>query len=356
MTPVYHGREFYGKVENAYIRLRKRKGKDKMKAVQIHDFGDESVLHYEDVPDPEIGPNEVLISVRAAALNRGDISRRSGAFRGPAAAPLPLIIGWDVAGDVVSVGGNVEGLRPGQRVVALVPSGGYAEMAAAPALLTVPLPDSVSYDQAASLPVVYLSAWIALFETAHLQPGETCLIQSASSGVGMAGVQIAKKIGAASLVITTAGTDEKVAKARELGADAVINYTTGDFLAETMRLTNGRGVDVAIDVVGGDVFTRSQQALAEGGRLVSVGRSGGEAPEEDENLSKEKNLTVVTAWGSMGGLPDETRAEALRRVLDLVEAGTLEVIIDRVFPLTETDTAHRYLAGRNQFGKVLLHP
>ena len=133
-----------------------------MKAVQVHEFGDESVLRYEDVPEPEIGPDEVLISVRASALNRGDIGRRSGAFRGPAAAPLPLIIGWDVAGDVLSIGANVTGLRPGQRVVSLLPSGGYAEQAAAPAQLTLPIPDGLSYDQAASLPVVYLSAWIAL--------------------------------------------------------------------------------------------------------------------------------------------------------------------------------------------------
>lgn len=327
-----------------------------MKAVQVHEFGDESVLRYEDVPEPEIGPDEVLISVRSSALNRGDISRRSGAFGGPGTIPLPLIIGWDVAGDVLSVGANVTGLSNGQRVVSLLPSGGYAEQAAAPAQLTMPIPDGVSYDQAASLPVVYLSAWIALFETGQLKPGETCLIQSASSGVGMAGVQIAKQVGEASLVITTAGTDEKVAKARDLGADAVINYTTGDFLAETMGLTDGRGVDVAVDVVGGDVFARSQQALAEGGRLVSVGRSGGQAPEEDKALSERKHLTVVTAWGSMGGLPNAARATALQRILDLVQAGTLDVVIDRIFPLAETDDAHRYLAGRNQFGKVLLHP
>ena len=175
----------------------------------------------------------------------------------------------------------------------------------------------------------------------------------------MAGVQIAKQVGEASPVITTAGTDAKVAKARDLGADAVINYTLGtfgDFLAETMRLTDGRGVDVAVDVVGGDVFARSQQALAEGGRLVSVGRSGGQPPEEDKALSERKNLTVVTARGAMGGLPDEARAAALRRILDLVQAGTLDVVIDRIFPLAETADAHRYLAGRNQFGKVLLHP
>ena len=327
-----------------------------MKAVQVHEFGDESVLRYEDVPEPEIGPDEVLISVRASALNRGDIGRRSGAFRGPAAAPLPLIIGWDVAGDVLSIGANVTGLRPGQRVVSLLPSGGYAEQAAAPAQLTLPIPDGVSYDQAASLPVVYLSAWIALLETGQLKPGETCLVQAASSGVGRAGVQIARQVGEASLVITTAGTDEKVAKARDLGADAVINYTTGDFLAETMRLTDGRGVDLAMDVVGGDVFARSQQALADGGRLVSVGRSGGQAPEEDQELSRRKGLTVVTAWGAMGGHGDEMRAGALRRILELVQAGKLDVIIDRVFPLAETDAAHRYLSGRNQFGKVLLHP
>lgn len=324
-----------------------------MKAIRIHEFGDESVLRYEDAPDPVIGPDEVLVTVRAAALNRGDLGRRS---RQGQNVSLPFIIGWDIAGDVVSVGAAVSGLAPGDRVVSLLPSGGYAELAAAPAGLTVRLPDSVTFEQAASLPVAYLTAWIGLLDTCALKAGETCLVQAASSGVGMAGVQIAKRVGGAGIVITTAGSDEKIERAKALGADYAVNYTTSDFLAETMRLTGDRGVDVVLEVVGGDVFSRSQQALAEGGRMVSAGRSSGGAPAVDEDLAARKHQVVVTTWGPMGGASDQVRADALRRIVDLVADGTLHVVVDRVFPLSQTADAHRYLAGRKQFGKVLLAP
>lgn len=324
-----------------------------MKAVRIHEFGDESVLLYEDAPDPVPGPGQVLIRIRAAALNRGDLSRRRGGAQTPPA--LPFIIGWDAAGDVVSSGPGASGFPTGQRVVSLLPHGGYAELAVGPADLTVAIPDGVSYDEAAALPVAYLTAWVALLQTMGLKAGESCLIQAASSGVGMAAVQIAKHVVKAGLVITTAGSDDKVARAKTLGADHAINYSSSDFLTETMRLTNGRGVDVVLEVVGGDVFKRSQQALAEGGRLVSAGRSSGEAAEVDLELASRKHQIVTTTWGAMGGAANDYRADALKRILQLVKDGTLKVIIDKTFPLSQTAEAHRYLAGRNQFGKVLLH-
>ncbi|HWO72065.1 MAG TPA: zinc-binding dehydrogenase, partial [Dehalococcoidia bacterium] len=259
-----------------------------MKAIVIHEFGDESVLRYEDAPDPKPGADEVLIRVRAASINRGDFGRRAGFFQ---ATQTPLIIGWDIAGDIVEVGANVSGLRPGQRVVAQVMGGGYAELAAAPANATVPMPEGISYEEAASLPVAWLTAWIALLDTAALKPGETALVQSVSSGVGMAGVQIAKRVANASVVFTTAGTDEKCRRGLELGADYAINYTKSDFLAEVMERTNGRGVDVALDMIGGETFAKSQQALAEGGRLVSVGRASGAPPVVDEELARRKQQT-----------------------------------------------------------------
>ncbi|HLB29777.1 MAG TPA: zinc-binding dehydrogenase [Dehalococcoidia bacterium] len=325
-----------------------------MKAVRIHRFGDESVLQYEDAPDPVVGPEDVLIRVRAASVNRGDLGRRAGTS---AAAPpaLPLIIGWDVAGDVVATGAGVGNVRVGQRVVMRLTAGGYAELAAAPAAVAVPLPVGVSYEQAASLPVVFLTAWVALLDTAKLKAGETALVQSAGSGVGMAGVQIAKHV-AGARVFTTAGTDEKVAKARELGADVAINYTTQDFLPEVLRLTEGRGVQVALDMVGGDVFARSQKALAEGGRLVSVGRSSGVAPEVDTALAEAKHQQVVTGWGLGSLRTPEQAAQDLAKIVDLVAQGTLKTIIDRVYPLSEAAEAHRYLANRAQFGKIILVP
>ena len=325
-----------------------------MKAIRVHEYGDENVLKYEDVADPAIGPDGVLVRVRAASINRGDLSRRSGAN---ATAPLtePLIIGWDVAGDVVEVGSEVENIRVGQRVVVRLPSGGYAELAAANGANAVPLPDGVDYDQGASLPVAFLTSWVALLNTAKLAAGETVLVQAAGSGVGMAGVQIAKHV-AGARVITTAGTDAKVAMAKELGADVAINYTSHDFLPEVQEQTGGNGVEVGLDMVGGDVFFRSQQALADGGRLVSVGRSSGVGPVVDDALAERRRQQVVVGWRLGEAQHPAQTTRDLGRIVELVDQGTLKTIIDRVFPLSETAEAHRYLASRAQFGKVILHP
>ena len=326
-----------------------------MKAIRIHEFGDESVLQYEDAPDPTVGPSNILVRVRAASVNRGDLNRRAGGSTAALPPPFPLTIGWDVAGDVIEAGPAVSNLRVGQRVVVRMGSGGYAELAASPADRAVPLPDTVSYEQAASLPVAFLTAWAALLETHKLAAGETALVQAAGSGVGMAGVQIAMHV-AGARVFTTAGTDAKVARARELGADVAINYTKQDFLAEVLHLTEGRGVQVALDMVSGEVFARTQQALAEGGRLVSVGRSNGVAPEIDSALAERKRQQVVTGW-SLGAIrtPEQATLD-LARIVELLAKGTLKTIIDRVFPLSETAEAHRYLASRGPFGKVLLAP
>jgi NADPH2:quinone reductase len=324
-----------------------------MKAAVINEYGDESVLTYQDMPDPEIGADEVLIRVRAASINRGDFGRRAGFFQ---AGQTPLIIGWDIAGDIVETGANVTNLRAGQRVVSQVMGGGYAELAAAPANATVALPEGIGYEEAASLPVAWLTAWIALLDTAALKPGDTALVQSVSSGVGMAGVQIAKHVGGAGLVFTTAGSDEKCRRGLQLGADYAINYSTSDFLAEVMAKTNGRGVDVALDMIGGDTFAKTQQALAEGGRLVSVGRASGSQPVVDEALARRKNQTVTTSWLVFTIKPREELSADLAKIMDAIVAKKLDPVIDRVFPLSDAAEAHRYIAGRNQFGKVLLRP
>jgi NADPH2:quinone reductase len=218
------------------------------------------------------------------------------------------------------------------------------------------MPDAITYEAAASLPVAWLTAWIALLETAALKPGETALIQSVSSGVGMAGVQIAKHVGGAGLVFTTAGTDEKCKRGLDLGADHAINYTSGDFLAEVMAKTKGRGVDVALDMIGGETFRKTQQALAEGGRLVSVGRAGGDAPEVDEALAQAKHQTITTSWLVFTIKPREELSAELGRIMEAIAAKKLNPVVDRVFPLSEAAEAHRYIGGRNQFGKVLLKP
>lgn len=321
-----------------------------MKAAIVHEFGAEDKLRYEDVPDPRPGPGQVLIRVCAAAINRGDLGRRMGLYPAGAGVSLPLIIGWDIAGTVEALGAGVDGPAPGTRVVARIPQGGYAELAVASAAETVPIPEGVSFEQAAALPIAYLTAWFALKHQGALQAGETCLVQAAASGVGVAGIQIAKHMGAR--VFTTASTDAKLALGKRLGADVVINYTTQDFVEVVQKETDGRGVDVVLESVGGDVLTRSVTALAPFGRLVSVGNSSRSPAPTDLAQLLSKRISLFGFYlGAERGVP-----QALAELLDLVAAGRIEAVIDRTFPLAQAADAHRYVAGRENLGKVLLIP
>ena len=324
-----------------------------MKAAIIHETGSEDVFRYEDVPDPQPRPRQVLVRIESASVNRGDLFRRDGSYGGGTAPSLPLIIGWDVAGTVIEVGSEVRNREVGQRVVATLPHGGYAEMTAVNEAGTVPIPDNVSFDEAASIPIVFLTSWFALLNVANLKEGETALIQSAGSGVGMAGIQIAKHLGCT--VITTAGSQEKLDKARELGADHCINYTESDFLAETMSITDRAGVDVVLEAVGGEVLTKSIEALAMGGRAVTVGNTSRNPATVEPGLMLNRLLTLkgfsLAAQMGAGGVMQE-----LQTILDLCAQGKLRTVIDRVFPLSEAGNAHRHLADRRNFGKVLLRP
>ena len=241
-----------------------------MKAAIAYAPGSEDVLKYEDVSDPQCGPGEVRIRIRSSSINRGDTSRRAGSTRG-AAIQWPLIIGWDIAGEVESVGPGVLDRKVGERVVALIPNGGYAELATAPAGDAVPVPDNVSFDEAAALPVAYLTAWYGLLHRARLAPGDVALIQAGASGVGVGAIQMAKNAGAT--VISTAGTRKKVDACLDLGADHGVNYVEQDFVDEVRRITGGRGADVVLEQVGGETLVKSMEALAPFGRLVSVGNT-----------------------------------------------------------------------------------
>lgn len=320
-----------------------------MKAARIHEFGAEDVLRYEDVPAPVPGPGQVLVRVRAAGINRGDLGRRSGTYRG-GGVELPLIIGWDIAGTVEALGPGVNAPMPGTRVVARIPQGGYAELAVVPATWAIPIPEGVSFEQAASLPVAYLTSWFALKHQGALKPGETCLVQAAASGVGVAGVQIAKATGAR--VYATASSEEKLALARRLGADVAIDYTTTDFVDVVQKDTDGRGVDVVLESVGGDVLSRSVEALAPFGRLVCVGNSSRQPAPADltQLLAKRIRLFGFYLGAEQGTGP------ALAELLALVAAGKIEAVIDRTFPLAQAAAAHRYVADRSNLGKVLLIP
>ena len=312
----------------------------------------EDTFIYGDMPDPKIGPMQVLIRVKATAINRKDLFRREGAGGG-GSPPFPFVDGLEVAGLVEAVGPEVTDRRVGQRVVATLPYGGYAELAAVNRAGTIPLPESLSFEEGASIPIVFLTSWYGLVKMARIEAGETVLVQSGGSGVGMAGIQIAKYF--RTMVITTAGSDEKAARAREMGADLAINYQKQDFLPEVMRVTGGKGVEVVLESVGGDVLTKSIQALAPLGRLVTVGNSSRSSVAPDLNLVRRKNAiyTGFSLGGQMyyGGVMLE-----LAKIIDLCGQGKMRTVVDRVFPLKEASEAHRYVAERRNFGKVVLRP
>ncbi len=321
-----------------------------MKAIRIHQFGPtEEVLQYEEVPEPTPGPQDLLIKVEAASLNRADLSLRKGSYR-VAPEELPLIPGREVAGTVHSVGSEVEGFQAGQRVVAHPARGGYAEYALAKAFETRPLPEGVSPVTGAAMPTVFLTAWFALVDDGKLRSGNWTLIQAGSSGVGTAAIQIAKHLGAK--VITTSGTDDKCKRLRNLGADEAINSTTKDFAQEVSRITNQKGVDVVLEMVGGEVYDKSLEVLAPGGRLISIGGGFGPIPASPPTLSRGRRASRFSITNYLKEHPEGFKQ--MDAFLDLVKKKKFEVVIDRTFPLSEARAAQRYLEGRGHFGKVVL--
>ena len=349
-----------------------------MKAAYVERLGAEDNFTYGDLPDPEIGPRQVLIRVKAAGINRRDIPDRRRVHEGnPVSGVRPaqisfVVQGFEVAGVIESVGADVSDRRVGQRVVATTPGGGYAELVAVSRAGTVLLPDSLTFEEGASIPIVFLTSWYGLVKVARIQPEETVLIQSGGSGVGMAGIQISKYF--KTKVITTAGTDEKVAKAINLGADLGINYQTQDFVPEVMRYTNGRGADLVLESVGGEVLTKSIKALARLGRVIIVGNSSGSSTMmsqfagsgnlppsaatdavPDFNLLIQKSATIggfaVSHQMAYGGVMAE-----LEKIIDLCGQKKMRTVVDRVFPLAEASEAFQYVEQRRNFGKVILRP
>ena len=317
----------------------------------MEEYGGPEVLHLRDVPEPTLLPAQVLVEVRAAGVNRGDLQRREAP--GDEGPTLPMTIGWEVAGIVRATGELIQNVHPGDRVVAILTGGGYAELATPVGMATLPIPDSLSFEEAAGIPVAYLTAWFALTRRAALRGGEMALIQAAGAGVGTAGVQIARLRGAR--VIATAGSDEKLARIRDLGANETINYRTTDFAQAVRQLTGGRGVDVVLESVGGDTLTRSIELLAPGGRLVSVGNSSAEFRPIDSSLLMEKDVSLMGFY--LGAeLMRSGAIDEFAKVVDLCARGELKVIIDRVLPLAEAAEAHRILGDRSNFGKVILRP
>jgi NADPH2:quinone reductase len=321
-----------------------------MKAIRIHKFGDtEDVLQYEEVPVPEPKADEVRVKVEAAALNRADLSLRKGAYR-ISSDQLPVIPGREFAGTLDKLGADAREFTAGQRVVAYPSLGGYAEYAVAKTSEVRPVPDGVTSAQAAALPTVFLTAWFGLLTDGALKAGEWLLVHGGSSGVGTAAIQIARHLGAK--VITTTGSEEKARRLRKLGADVTIDVSQDDFLAEVLRVTNNLGVNVVLEMIGGEVYHKSLQALAPGGRLFSIGGAFGSIPESPPQLTEGRKATRFSITNYLKARPEDFKQ--IDEILKLVAEQRFQVVIDKSFPLAETRAAQRYLEGREHFGKIIL--
>lgn len=304
------------------------------------------------VPQPAYG--EVLIKVAAAGVNGADLTQRRGKYAVPKGAPD--VLGLEVSGEIVATGDGVSEWRVGESVCALLIGGGYAEYCTAPAPQCLPIPAGLTVIQAAALPEVAMTVWSNVFELGGLKPGETFLVHGGTSGIGTLAIQLAKRLGAR--VIATAGSDEKCRRCLELGAANFINYRNEDFVAATQKMTANAGVDVILDMVGGDYIQRNLEALAPSGRLVMLAFKQASKVEIDCSLIQQKNLWLTGSRLRPRPIAEKGRlATAVRKVVwPLVESGDIKPIIDSTFPLSAVQDAHRRMEVGEHVGKVLLVP
>ena len=326
-----------------------------MQAVEISAFGAPEVLRLCERPMPLAGAGELLIRVSASGINRPDVLQRRGAYPPPAgASDLP---GLEVAGVIEAGDADAlaqAGLKLGDRVCALVAGGGYARYCVAPVGQCLPVPDGLDDVAAASLPEAFFTVWSNVFDRAGLKGGETLLIQGGTSGIGVTAIQLAKALGAR--VIATAGSDEKCAACLKLGADHAINYKTQDFAAETMKLTDDRGVDVVLDMVAGSYVAREVECLAEDGRLVIIAVQGGVKAEFNAGLVLRRRLVITGSTLRARPVAFKTAiAQRLReRVWPLLAQGTVKPVIHSVFEASRAAEAHALMESNQHIGKIVL--
>jgi NADPH:quinone reductase-like Zn-dependent oxidoreductase len=341
-----------------------------LKAVSFNEHGKSEVLRYGDFPDPTVRDDEVLVKVRASSINHLDLWIRAGLRN--VAVSLPHILGADISGEISKVGGLVKNISEGDNVIVspgiscgrceycLTGSdnfcseysiiggydrnGGYAEYVSVPGENIIPKPKNLSFEQAAALPLTFLTAWHMLVGRAKIKMGETVLVVAAGSGVGSAAVQIAKLYGA--IVIATTGSNVKAAKAKEAGADFSLDHSRTDYSEKTREITNRKGVDIVIDHVGAATWERSLKSLTHGGRIVTCGATSGADAFTDVRQLYRRQLTIL---GSFMGSKGE-----LLRLIHFVNEGKLRPIVDSVFPLAEAARAHDLMESRQQYGKIVL--
>ncbi|MCU1365469.1 MAG: putative quinone oxidoreductase [Ilumatobacteraceae bacterium] len=323
-----------------------------MRAVVLRTHTGPDSLVIEDVADPVVGPDEVLVDIRSAALNRADMLQTMGFYPDPRGT-TPEIPGMEFSGVVASVGTRVRSWKAGDAVMAIDAGGAYAERIAVHERQLMPVPASIALEDAAAIPEVYLTAWDALVVQGGLTSGRWALVHAGGSGVGTASILIAKAIGARIVVTCSAG---KVAACLALGADAVIDYGTQDFVAETMDVTGGVGADVILDVIGGDYVDRNIRSVATQGRIIQVGLMGGGATEVNVGMLLGKRAGIIGT--TLRGRPLEQKAALtqrfVREMLPLFDSGALRPIIDSRFPLDRIADAHRYMATNANTGKILV--
>jgi len=323
-----------------------------MKAVVVEKPGDENALKLAEVPEPSIKPDEILIRVRAAGVNRADLLQRQGFYPPPPGASE--IIGMEVAGEVIAVGDSAEGWKVGDRAMALIPGGGYAEKAAAHYGSAMKIPAALSFEEAAGIPEVFLTVFVNFFMLAGIKRGETALIHGGGSGIGTASILLLKEAGVR--VIVTAGSDEKCELCRKLGADVAINYKSGPFARAVRTATEGRGVDAILDSIGGAYLAGNIESLAQGGRLVLIGLMQGTRAELDLAAVLMRHLKIFGS--TLRNRSFAEKAQIVAAFLDqfgaALEAGKLRPPIYKVIPAADAPTAHRLMQASEHFGKIIL--
>lgn len=323
-----------------------------MKAIRIRETGGPEVMHLEEIETPTPSKGEVLIKVAAAGVNFADLAQRQGAYLTRTRTPMTL--GLEVAGTIAALGQGVATLSVGSRVAAIT-EGGYAEYAVAPVSRIIPIPSNLDFIHAAALPLQGLTAYQLLRESAHMQAGESVLVHAAAGGVGTLAVQLAKLIGAG-IVVGTASSASKLDLVRRLRADVAINYTEANWVEQVKSATHGQGVDIILEMVGGEIAKQSLECLAPFGRLVVYGAVSGQMVQFSSVQLMRKNQAVIGYWLAQWiGRPDRI-AQATRDLLQYVAAGRLEIIVGQTFPLAEAAAAHRALAERRTTGKAVLVP
>ncbi|MCC5800749.1 quinone oxidoreductase family protein [Rossellomorea vietnamensis] len=324
-----------------------------MKAIQFREFGGPDVLKNVDIDMPSPRGREVLIKVHASAVNYADTARREGQY--VVKTPLPYIPGAEVSGIVTEVGEDVTRIKKGDRVVAMMDSGGYAEYAMTDERSIIPLPYGLDFKEAAAIPVQGLSAYHILKTLGRLEQGETVLIHAAAGGVGLLAVQLAKRFGAGK-VIATASTEEKLRLAEDMGADVLVNYTEEEWEKKVLGATNGKGVHLALEMAGGDVFYKTLKCLAHFGRMIIYGVASGEQSRFYPSSLMAKNQSVTGFFLPPLMRDTELTQKTLHEIFHYVANGDLKVTVGHVFPLEEAAKVHSLMQGRQTVGKVILQP